>query len=299
MKKYFMYFCPLLNVAKMNRRIPKYLAKGTTNVYLLMFLTFFTLFFVNVFAPFKDAGWFNNNQYQTTSLYSTCVIVGGLVVMIISRIIMHFVNKKKLLSVLAYVLWLFAEIFIITILYLIISKTVLHDSRPAQEIFKRALIYIPTMLVIPYLISYLFIGLKTKELIIRELRARSQKVGTVSEEIADDTVNFTDEKGKLRLSIKKSSILFLESNDNYVNIHYMDKGKLEHSMLRNKIKALEPELTQMGFARCHRSYMANLQKIKLISRDKEGFSISFDESDGTRIPLSKTYADTVMQRFSE
>lgn len=283
----------------MNKRIPKYLAKGTTNVYLLMFLTFFTLFFVNVFAPFKDAGWFNDSQYQTTSFYSTCMIFGGLIVMIISRIIMYHVNKKKLLSVLAYVLWLFAELFIIITLYLVISKTALHDPRPAQEIFKHALIYIPTMLVIPYLISYLFIGLKTKEIIIRELRTRSHKDGITQEEIADDIVNFNDEKGKLRLSIKKNSILFLESNDNYVNIHYMNKGKVERSMLRNKIKALEPELSQLGFARCHRSYMVNLQKIKLISRDKEGLFISFDEATDTRIPLSKTYADSVMQRFSE
>ena len=155
---------PTKNGAKMNKRIPEYLAKKTTNVYLLMFVTFFSLFFINVYTPFRDAGWFNNSQYQATSLYSTCVILGGVVVMIISRIIMHFVNQKKLLSVLAYVLWLFAEIFIIAILYLLISKVILHDPRPAQIIFQKTLIFIPTILVIPYLISYLFIVIKTKEI---------------------------------------------------------------------------------------------------------------------------------------
>lgn len=70
-------------------------------------------------------------------------------------------------------------------------------------------------------------------------------------------------------------------------------------MLRNKLKAMEDELAQYGFARCHRSYMVNLQKVNIISRDKEGLYISFDESGSTRIPLSKTYADMVMKRFSE
>ena len=55
----------------MNKRIPEYLAKKTTNVYLLMFVTFFSLFFVNVYTPFQDAGWFNDSQYQATSFYST------------------------------------------------------------------------------------------------------------------------------------------------------------------------------------------------------------------------------------
>lgn len=283
----------------MNKKIPPYLAKGTTNVYLLMFVTFFSLFFVNVYTPFKDAGWFNDNEYQTTSFYSTCVIIGGVLVMIISRIIMHFVNKKKLLSILAYVLWLFAELFVIALLYLFISKIILHDPRPAQIIFQRTLIFIPTILVIPYLISYLFIALKTKEITIRELRKKAHQAGPVPDGIGDDTVNLTDEKGKLRLSIKRSSILFLESNDNYVNVNYMDNGKLERTMLRNNLKTLEGELTAIGFARCHRSYMVNLQKIKMISRDKEGLSISFDDASDARVPLSKTYADTVMQRFSE
>ena len=283
----------------MNKRIPPYLAKGTTNVYLLMFVTFFSLFFVNVYTTFRDAGWFNDKEYQTTSFYSTCVILGGVLVMTISRIIMHFVNKKKLLSLLAYVLWLFAELFVIALLYLFISKIILQDPRHAQTIFQNTLIFIPTILVIPYLISYLFIALKTKEFTIRELRARSHKGDTAKGESADDTVNFNDEKGKLRLSIKRGSILFLESNDNYVNVNYMDNGKLEHTMLRNNLKTLESELTSMGFARCHRSYMVNLQKIKMISREKEGLFISFEDASDTRVPLSKTYADTVMQRFSE
>lgn len=282
----------------MNKRIPEYLAKKTTNVYLLMFVTFFSLFFINVYTPFKDAGWFNDNQYQETSFYSTCVIIGGVVVMIVSRIIMHFVNRKKLLSVLAYVLWLFAEIFIIAILYLFISKIVLHDTRPAQIIFQKTLIFIPTILAIPYLISYLFIGLKTKEIKIRELQNHHSRESHVGRD-ADEVINFMDEKGKLRLSIKQSTILYLEADDNYVKIHYIDKGKSGTSMLRNKLKAMEEKLSQYGFARCHRSYMVNLQKVNIISRDKEGLYISFDESGSTRIPLSKTYADTVMKRFSE
>ena len=283
----------------MNKRIPEYLAKKTTNIYLLMFLTFFSLFFINVYTPFKDAGWFNDSEYQETSLYSTCVIFGGLIVMIISRIIMHFVNKKKLLSVLAYVLWLFAEIFIIAILYLIISKIALHDPRPAQIIFRKTLIFIPTILAIPYIISYLFIAIKTKDIKIRELQNLYPRESRRAGRDADEVINFLDEKGKLRLSIKQSTIFYMESDDNYVKIHYIDKGQKGTVMLRNKLKALEGELTQYGFARCHRSYMVNLQKVNIISRDKEGLFISFDDAGSTRIPLSKTYTEMVMKRFSE
>ncbi len=283
----------------MTRKIPEYLARKSTNVYLLVFVLFFSLIFVNVYTPFEFSTWFNAKNDSLNFLYSTYYILGGIAIMSISRIVMHFVNKKELLSILAYVFWLVGEILVIVMLYTFVSKVILDDHRPASDIFQRAIIFVPAILFIPYVVSYLFIGLKTKDQALNTLleqgAVRSESANT---EMTDETINFKDEKGKYRLSIKKSSILYIEANDNYVNIYYLDNDKVGYTMLRNNLKSLEDKLKPYGIVRCHRSYMVNLHKIKMISREKEGVYLTFDEVAVSRLPLSKSYSEEVMQQFS-
>ena len=49
-------------------------------------------------------------------------------------------------------------------------------------------------------------------------------------------ITFRDETEKLRFSIKSDDILFVESTDNYVTVHTLEKGKIKKIMLRNTMK---------------------------------------------------------------
>ena len=37
--------------------------------------------------------------------------------------------------------------------------------------------------------------------------------------------SFYDEKGELRISIAQENVLYIESSDNYITIHYLNKSK--------------------------------------------------------------------------
>jgi DNA-binding LytR/AlgR family response regulator len=50
--------------------------------------------------------------------------------------------------------------------------------------------------------------------------------------------------------------------------------------------------------RCHRSYMVNFEKVKVIRKDKNGLMLELDSPSAIDIPVSKTYVDNVMQTFS-
>lgn len=283
----------------MLKRIPEYLAKKSTNLNLLVFVFIFSMVFVNIYTPFEFSTWFNSSSDTLNFLYSSCTILGGMVVLIVSRIIMYFVNKRELISMLSYVLWLAAEILVIVMLYTLVNKLLLHDQRDAYIIFRRALTFVPAILAIPYLVSYLYLGLRSKDATINKLIEEGHTAGQPLQHSVDDTITFNDENGKARLTIKSSGILYVGANDNYVNVYYLDNDKVGYTMLRNNLKTLENQLDAYGIVRCHRSYMVNLHRVTIISREKDGMYATLDSNAVSRIPISKSYSEEVMRRFSE
>ena len=281
------------------KKIPEYLAKKGTNLNLLVFVFIFSMVFVNVYTPFEFSTWFNSSSDTLNFLYSSCTILGGMVVLIVSRVVMYYANKRELISMLSYVLWLAAEILVIVMLYTLVNKLLLHDQRDAYNIFRRALTFVPAILAIPYLVTYLYLGLRSKDATINKLIEEGHTTGQVLQHSVDDTITLNDENGKPRLTIKSGGILYVGANDNYVNVYYLDNDKVGYTMLRNNLKTLEKQLDAYGIVRCHRSYMVNLHRVTIISREKDGMYTTLDSNAVSRIPISKSYSEEVMRRFSE
>ena len=62
-----------------------------------------------------------------------------------------------------------------------------------------------------------------------------------------------------------------EIADNYVQIWYLNKGVVTKVMLRNTLKAMEEQFEGTKCTiECHRSYMVNLEHVKVIRREKDG-----------------------------
>ncbi len=287
----------------MNKYIPKYIMEKTNVIKMMIFITFFSLLFINIniYTPFKYTEWFETNNQTERFLYSAIAIFGGLIILIFSRFIMHFVHKKNRFSIVQYAFWLIGEIILIAFAYTLFNKFILKDNREFMEILSRALRYVPMLLFIPYLVSYLYFTLKDKDNIIKKLGgAKAQKKTEDIESIVDDTnniVHFRDEKGTIRLLVKLSNLFYIESADNYVNIYYLNKNKVDRFILRNTLKNIEESLTEFGLTRCHRSYIVNIDKIKVLRKGKEGFLIDLGQEDIMDIPVSKTYADKIMELF--
>ena len=281
------------------KKIPEYLAKKGTNLNLLVFVFIFSMVFVNVYTPFEFSTWFNSSSDTLNFLYSSCTILGGMVVLIVSRVVMYYANKRELISMLSYVLWLAAEILVIVMLYTLVNKLLLHDQRDAYNIFRRALTFVPAILAIPYLVSYLYLGLRSKDATINKLIEEGHTTGQALQHSVDDTITLNDENGKPRLTIKSGGILYVGANDNYVNVYYLDNDKVGYTMLRNNLKTLEKQLDAYGIVRCHRSYMVILNRVTIIIREKDGMYTTLDSNAVSRIPISKSYSEEVMRRFSE
>ena len=150
------------------------------------------------------------------------------------------------------------------------------------------------VLLLPYSVSWLYFSWRDKKEQIDRLAD-----GHAVPAITRNMISFYDEKGILKFSVKKENLLYLEAAENYVSICYLSKDKVSRYLLRETLKNIEETFSGDEIVRCHRSYMVNFEKVKVIRRDRDGLKLGFDNPQVIDIPVSKTYVNTVMETFSK
>ncbi len=80
-------------------------------------------------------------------------------------------------------------------------------------------------------------------------------------------------------------IVYFESNDNYVSMHFKDGS---YQLVRKPLAKLEKRLNPNNFQRIHRKFIVNLQEISSIKVNETG-GTEIDVSNGKKLSVSKTY----------
>jgi len=100
--------------------------------------------------------------------------------------------------------------------------------------------------------------------------------------------SFFVKKDSRFVKVNFQDIMWIEALDNYVIIKTSSK---EQFILHSSMKDIESKLPQLNFARVHRSYIVQLEKISAL---EENACII----DGNRIPIGKSYKENVMSRLN-
>lgn len=85
----------------------------------------------------------------------------------------------------------------------------------------------------------------------------------------------------------------IESADNYVCVWYIYNNAPKKVLVRNTLKHVADHLSSTHVQRCHRSYMVNLDLIKVMRREKEGVFVEFGVEGVPDVPISKTYIENI------
>ena len=107
----------------------------------------------------------------------------------------------------------------------------------------------------------------------------------------------TSSTGK-SLSINPKDILYISSDDNYVDIHYMDSGVRKKVLYRSSLKNMESQLVNplSPIFRCHRRYLINIECFNILKSTSRSMLITLKDY-GDEVPVSKQYVDTIKQRL--
>ena len=288
----------------MPRFIPSFLVSKRNTILLMVFVFFFSILFLNIYRPFNSISWMGKsaNPTQTQYFFTTLILIlSGIIVLSISRFAMHIFTNLKKLTLAAYTIWIVAEILVMSVLYALVVKIGMHDARDFFSIAPRATLYIALILFLPYTVSWLYLSLQDKKSHLARLVQMSKYIDEENYlSIQPDKLNlihFSDDKGTLRLSIKFHNLYYIESSDNYVNIYYENKGKIARFLLRRSLKSIEESYADYPLVRCHRSYVVNINKVKVLRKDKEGIFLDLDYLDLPDLPISKTYSEQVIKLF--
>jgi DNA-binding LytR/AlgR family response regulator len=178
--------------------------------------------------------------------------------------------------------------------YAIFEKIFFDDERQFGYLLKISMQNTALVLLLPYSAMWLYFSYREKKQQLEQM-----VIGDGFPDLSKNLVPFHDEKGILRLSVKKDHLLYLESSDNYVNIYYQNKDKITKFLLRNTMKKMEEIFQNSEIIRCHRCFMVNFEKVKVLRKDKEGLQLELDLPTNVDIPVSRSYIEKVMVTFSK
>lgn len=283
----------------LNQKIPSYITEKKNIVRLILFTAGFALIFINLYSPFEvnnliiKSASIRINKGLLLLISSSMIILTGVLVVVISRIILYQITIRiGQITLTQYFIWIALEIISMSLFYALYERIFLADTRSFLDAYKTSIQNTALVLLLPYSISWLYFSWIDKNKKLQEL-----KNGGDTSVDNNEMIVFRDEKGTMRLSIKFSDLLYLQAADNYVNIIYNNKEQLIKYMLRSSLKLIEDEHTTFPLVRCHRSYMVNFEKVKIIRREKDGLHIELDAPVALDLPISKTYMEEVFNAF--
>ena len=270
-----------------------------SNVIQLILLTaVFALLFINIFQPFNSRNWYPNISEFKYFFFSSLIILTGMLVVVVSRLIMLRYTRNRELLVWQFALHVFGEVVFMSLFYTIFSRYFprIGAERELLEIFVQSSKNTAWVLLLPYSILWLLFSWREKNRLLEKIsKTESEPIS-----IRRNLIAFPDEKGELKISIDQENLLYVDSADNYATIHYLNKSKLSHYLIRNSLKWIEENLTnETPLVRCHRSFIVNLDKVKVLRKTKDGIFLEMDALNTPDIPVSKTYYQRVMDKFSK
>ena len=263
---------------------------------MILFTALFALLFINLFQPFGSRLWYPAISDIRYFAFSSLIILTGMLVVVISRVILIAYARKHDVLYWQYALMIVCEIVAMAIFYTLFAQFFPKDglNRDVSESFRQSIFNTALVLLLPYTICWLYFSWKEKSRLL--INMEQEKATDLH---SKTLVAFHDEKGDLKISVMLEKLLYIESADNYTTIHYLNKSGQAHYMLRNSLKWMEENLIKdTPLVRCHRSCIVNMDKVKILKKEKRGIMLELDAENTPDIPVSKTYYESFMQEFS-
>lgn len=97
------------------------------------------------------------------------------------------------------------------------------------------------------------------------------------------------------LRVNLNNVMYIISDDNYVDIHLDSNGKRRKLVFRSSLKNIESQIVNplSPIYRCHRRHLINIEYFKIKSNTSRNTTIQL-MNYGDEIPVSKQYTDLII-----
>ena len=289
------------------KEIPMFMTSRKYLAVSVLFVIAFSVFFMVIYTPFSVSSWFSIKDMGSFGI-SVVFTVAAIAILAVSKTAIYLLRNRIRFTAARYIAWLMCENIVISLGYTILTFQLLPGitSSSIPAIAVRVLFFVTMITAIPYSLVTLYVAYRTKgeeleaalderDRLRGELRAgrAASEPATAAAPQLPQMINLYDNNGTMRLTITVDSLYYLESQDNYVKVHYKHNDKFSVYMLRSRTSSIEESLAGTGMIRCHRSYIINVRKIAFIGEEHKSYYVTLNDEQIKRIPVSKRYYDNV------
>lgn len=118
------------------------------------------------------------------------------------------------------------------------------------------------------------------------------------DEKLNDELIFTAENEKDTLKINSKDFLFIEAEDNYAAIFYLDNNTLKRNLMRSSLKRLLEQNHNEYILQCHRAFVVNLKQVIHVEGNAAGYRLIIKGSK-TEVPVSRSYAKIIVTTLKQ
>ncbi len=272
-------FCHTINNDKIMNKLPSIFTALRSNLIFMITLPIFWLCFVLLYQPIRvvELLEMGRNLLNFNATIIMCILLG---VMIISRGLLMAIHHTLILNGWKLIIWEVAELLTMSLFTALYMTLMYHGKFTYFQMVGQCLLFLLSILLFPYVIldlTFAYVAILEQDTLYD-----------------DSLMRFVDSTQKLKLMIASSAVLYVEADENYVHIRYMEGEKQKDYPLRASMKSLEELMQKHGLIRCQRSYYINPQHVKVLRRDKDGMiSAELDVPNQKSIPVSPRYYDSL------
>ena len=282
-----------------NYEIPKFILDIRYLLGSVLFILTFSILFMLIYTPFSSTAWFSFNDAEHSGMTVAFFLV-AVSFILISKLAMYAVQNRTNINIVQYLLWVVAEIIIISLFYTYFTCVFITPFETNfWNILFKAFGCILLIMVIPYTMIILYAAYQSKNEELQMLQYEMSLTNQPSTVTYPSLINLYDYNGTLKLTINSDSLYYMESQDNYVKIYYENQGRLQSYMLRCRTKTIEENLANTSMVRCHRSYMVNVVNVNHIRKGGKARYIVLTNNDIKPIPVSKSYFKNLVEKIDK
>jgi len=283
--------------------IPKHLLGKFELISTVTFSVLFSLVFLLLSLPFTHNAWF---ALSGTKAFEFTILFFSLAILIVSasKRAMYYVRDSIRMTYLIYIVWNFMEVVAVSLLYIFFTIKgdefgIIRLAMSKTALIVNTFTYCTIMLGVPYLVSAMFFEIQDKDNTIRMINYGNVVSDESHNPQEERKITLFDNNGALKLSINVNNLYYIESDDNYIKVWYEDtKGILKQYMLRCRLKTIEDSFCGSNLLRCHRKYIVNMDKVAILTREKDGYFLNLGNEAIGAIPVTKTYEEIILSRFN-
>lgn len=260
--------------------------KFSVQIWYFITIPLFFLLFILLYSPF-DSREFLSSGRDLFAFNATILTAILLVFMVCSRLAFHLIWRKRTVSMVGYSFWCVGEAVAAAFFLALYLYLMNKGNMPYFSVLGKCIVLSVLVSVFPYLIITLLMLLRSSpDVPVQEALPVTSEGSSI--------IRFTDSTQRLKLAIAASAVVYIEAEENYVRVHYLENGHLKEYALRNSMKTVEELVSRSGLIRSHRSYIVNPSHIKLVRKDKEGAIVADFDVEAPSVPVSKKYYDCLV-----